>query len=63
MFHLILDTRTVDLGCTVWMSPIRTTIVDDCFSKGKTTFASAVEKNLNKINNTILKAIEAIESN
>lgn len=61
MFRLILDTRMIDLGCTVWMDPIRTTIVDNCFRKGKNTFASAVAAKQESIDKTIQKVIEALE--
>jgi hypothetical protein len=57
MLDIILDTRTIDLGVTVWMNPVRTTIVDNCFAVGKSNFASAVAASQKVIDKTVSKAI------
>lgn len=61
MLDVIYNTRTMDLGDTVWMVPVRVTYTD-LFMNGKNTFASATEKSMKSIQSTIDKAIEAFQT-
>ena len=59
MLDLIFDTRVYDLGDTIWYSPIRVDYTA-IFASGKNTFASATEKNMEKYNTVIEKAVASI---
>jgi len=65
MLDLIMDTRVYDLGDTIWCYPIRVdyTGVNGVFAKGEDTFVSFTEKNTEKYDNTIKKAVDAILDN
>lgn len=60
MLDIVYNTRAFDMGDVFWMDDIRNVFVGQ-MRNGKTDFASAVEKNLTKINTTIEKAIESFE--
>ena len=59
MFDLIYDTRVYDLGDTIWCYPIREDYTK-VFSSGNDTFASFTEKNTDRYNIEIQKAVEGI---
>lgn len=61
MLDVIYNSRTMDLGDTVWMNPIRV-IYTDLYMSGKNTFASATEKKMKTIQSTIDKAVEAFQA-
>lgn len=61
MLDVIYNSRTMDLGDTVWMVPVRV-IYTDLFMAGKNTFASATEKKLKTVQSTIDKAVEAFRA-
>lgn len=61
MLDIIYNSRTMDLGDTVWMDPIRV-IYTGLFQNKKNTFASSTEKSMNKIQSTIDRAIEAFRA-
>ncbi len=58
MLDIILDGRTVDMGVTVWMNPVRTSIIDKHFNKGNADFASSVAANQEKIDTTLKTSVE-----
>lgn len=60
MLEMLMEHRIIDLGDTIWMDPIRN-IFANCFVTHKPDFASAAEKKANVVNNTIEKAVTAIE--
>lgn len=60
MLDLIFDTRVYDLGCTIWSAP--GTDYTYAFADGANTFASLTEKNADKYNQTMQKAVEKILS-
>jgi len=61
MLDLIFDTRVYDLGCTIWSAP--GTDYTYAFADGVNTFASLTEKNADKYNQVMQKAVEAIINN
>ena len=62
MLDLIYETRVYDLGDTIWYSPIRIDYTN-IFASGKNTFVSDTEKNTDKYNGIIQKAVEKILEN
>ena len=58
MLDLIFDTRVYDLGCTIWSAP--GTDYTYAFAGGSNTFASITEKNEEKYNQIMQKAVEAM---
>jgi len=59
MLDLMFVTKVYDLGDTIWYSPIRVDYTD-IFAGGKNTFASHTEKNTDKYNKIIEKAVAGI---
>ncbi len=57
MLNIIQKNRTLDLGDSIWYTTVREVFIN-CFRNKTKTFASAMEKNAEKINKTIEKAVE-----
>ena len=62
MLDLMFVTKVYDLGDTIWYSPIRVEYTG-IFESGKNTFASHTEKNTEKYNKIIEKAVNGILDN
>ena len=57
MFDMVMETRSYDLGDTIWTTSIRDKFLVPMMTNNDRTLASTVEKNRTEVENTINKAI------